>query len=750
MTNQATPSQLGQRAERRAFWIDALLFVLFFLLGTTWLLAPFVHGQRFDHHLYVISSYEGLGQPWAWAFRLGDASASLVLVLLVYRLKLWRQDRSIAGLLLAFAVLSALDAVFPLDCRLTDLNHCLRLSGLSTLAHHIESVLTPLVAGIMILLDYLRRRRRLSIAFLGLQIILGLMVFFQIISGQSAILLEYIYEVLILLWVLYLLEAYLPQPALPPVFSRVYRVVLAGWVAASGILAIVLAAAHLHLYGRGFALYFGESSTWLAQQGVFFGVLLLYLARQVYRGQRRAAYLLLAIFAFELFNYSLVGPHPVLACVYGITFILLFVARHSFSHNVVLNTLHRRLYDFSMVIGGVAAAVAIVAILLAGFGRLHYAARILDQGSDYVTHVYKKHDHRIVRNSRRVRQTAAILAFTTTGVSLWALFRPSGADLTNRGLEANRRRAKALLERFSNSSEDYFKLWPPDKDYYFARDDSGFIAYRLAGGTAFALADPIAPSRSQRGQLLAEFNDFCSAKGWAICFLPVDEGSKALYRSAFKLLAIGSSAVIDIQEFAESTKREKWWRWQANRAKRSDFSYSFSTPPHDKALFRELAAVSSEWLTRSKRREQGFAMGYFDEAYLSECRLHLVRTASGQVAAFTNELPIFGGSRATVDLLRYRLDQDGAMPFLLMSLIEQLSQEGNYKTFDLGFAPFAQLDSRAMQIIRALAGFRLAAAGLEQFKNKFRPEWTTNYIAYNGDILDLAALALRIEAAMKP
>jgi lysylphosphatidylglycerol synthetase-like protein (DUF2156 family) len=45
---------------------------------------------------------------------------------------------------------------------------------------------------------------------------------------------------------------------------------------------------------------------------------------------------------------------------------------------------------------------------------------------------------------------------------------------------------------------------------------------------------------------------------------------------------------------------------------------------------------------------------------------------------------------------------------------------------------------------------QIAAAGLEQFKGKFKPSWRKNYIAYDGDLADLATITLGIEDVMQP
>ncbi len=94
-------------------------------------------------------------------------------------------------------------------------------------------------------------------------------------------------------------------------------------------------------------------------------------------------------------------------------------------------------------------------------------------------------------------------------------------------------------------------------------------------------------------------------------------------------------------------------------------------------------------------------------------------------------------------------DVDGAMSILLMFILRRLHELGGVKTFDLGFVPLAKLDSPLAAIAKRLAGRRFSVAGLEQFKNKFDPDWQPNYIAYDGDLVDLALVLANLEAALK-
>lgn len=149
--------------------------------------------------------------------------------------------------------------------------------------------------------------------------------------------------------------------------------------------------------------------------------------------------------------------------------------------------------------------------------------------------------------------------------------------------------------------------------------------------------------------------------------------------------------------------------------------------------------------------ERGFALGHFDEDYLAKCVIHYLTGANGKVVAFANELPQFQPRTVkTIDLLRYDPGADKAMPFLLASLIKDTAEtESAIRIFDLGFVPFARAKGPLLAIAKTFSGDKFSAKGLEQFKNKFDPRWQPNYMAYDGDLGDLAVIALNIEKVME-
>src|SRR5262249_29145330 len=147
---------------------------------------------------------------------------------------------------------------------------------------------------------------------------------------------------------------------------------------------------------------------------------------------------------------------------------------------------------------------------------------------------------------------------------------------------------------------------------------------KAAGSVAFALADPIT-KESYRAKLATEFIEHCRRNGWRACFLLVPQSSIVLYEPKLKLFRVGSSAVISVGTFGQSTLHNKWWRWQANRARRLGYEHEVFHPPHSASFMTELRTISDAWLTRPGHREQAFALGHFNEQYLQACNIHVLK-----------------------------------------------------------------------------------------------------------------------------
>ena len=341
---------------------------------------------------------------------------------------------------------------------------------------------------------------------------------------------------------------------------------------------------------------------------------------------------------------------------------------------------------------------------------------------------------------------------------LVSLVQPVRARLVDQSEQ--RARLKTLLERYSAPSEEFFKLWPHDKHYFFSQDGNAALAYLTKRGVALVLADPVGDSRSFK-KLIKEFVLLCWANDWQPALIHVDGKYRALYQSAgFHMQLIGQEAFVDVENFCNVVANNKYFRNIRNRFEKESFSFEVLTPPHHSAVLERLNAISQDWLSKPGRTERGFVMGYYTEDYVQQCKLAVVRDAAQTIQAFLNIIPTenFNPSEVTYDMLRAAASAPpNSNDFLLYSLLHILNTEGK-KTLSLGLSPLVGLDENKKEdnLISNVLRFAYANgdrfysfSGLKRFKAKYEPIWEDRYIAYKGGIAGFTKLLNALAQAMR-
>lgn len=317
-------------------------------------------------------------------------------------------------------------------------------------------------------------------------------------------------------------------------------------------------------------------------------------------------------------------------------------------------------------------------------------------------------------------------------------------------------RVQQLLNDFGVSSDDYFKVFPADKSYYFGQKVDGFVAYGVSGGICTALADPIAKDAKDQKILLDEFMQYTDRHGWQTCFLAVTEASLSLYtKHKLTSVKLGSAAIVDTRECSKTTLQNKHFRYIQNKFSKDGYETAFLTPPHSPELIAQLHAISDQWLARDRRKERQFAMGYFDETYLQNSSLFVVYNPSNQPEAFVSLPPTYSPNRISFDLLRYSDEAPRDISaFLFARLITYLAMT-HYTEFNMSLAPLAGLEDsqaineRGLHLLYQYTNRWFAFKGLYAFKNKFKPTWEPQYALYQGRRLQLLNFAVELNKLMK-
>jgi phosphatidylglycerol lysyltransferase len=316
-------------------------------------------------------------------------------------------------------------------------------------------------------------------------------------------------------------------------------------------------------------------------------------------------------------------------------------------------------------------------------------------------------------------------------------------------------RARKLLDKHGGEADDFFKLWPEDKIFFFSSDNNAFVAFAIKRKVAICMGDPVGPDGSI-SLLLNEFKQYCREHKLIIAFIQTTDKYRKDYQSiGLGSILIGADAVIGLEHFGTITIHNKYFRNLVNRYEKQEFSVSTSSPPHDKELVNELKKVSDSWIKLPNRKEWSFLTGRFDDDYLHRVKLYILRDKTGKAQAFVNELPTFKDGVATVDLMRHRSDAPANSIDMLFINLLTIKQSEGYSDFNLGMSPLdgkpfvTSLPGNLLIHVYRISDSFIGFKGLHQFKAKYEPDWEPVYVWYQGNPRYLLSIGLAVYGLMK-
>jgi phosphatidylglycerol lysyltransferase len=369
----------------------------------------------------------------------------------------------------------------------------------------------------------------------------------------------------------------------------------------------------------------------------------------------------------------------------------------------------------------------------------------------------------LVAHSRRSRiflDSLPVVSFGAIAYAAISFFQPLRLRLASE--KSHRMQAEELLRAYPSDIDDYFKLWPNDKHYFFDVTGRAGLAYHVNRGVALVVSDPFG-DRKRYAALLVKFQELCFVNDWLASFVHVSDKYRHLYeRAGLHLQKIGEEAILDLTHFQgqQTGKDGKYYRQIRNRFVKLGYKVEVIQPSHSPEVLLRLRQISDEWLNKPGREERGFMLGYHDDAYLQSGALALVYDETGTIQGFMNLVPTFEDKLANYDLLRCSQAAPGnCNDFLLLGLIDYLLEQG-YTTLNLGLSPLAGLDEPGESKDKSLVDNALRFAytngdrfysfsGLKRFKEKYKPDWEPRYIAYPGGVRNFTRTVAALNRAMK-
>ncbi|MBW7452727.1 bifunctional lysylphosphatidylglycerol flippase/synthetase MprF [Paenibacillus sepulcri] len=331
----------------------------------------------------------------------------------------------------------------------------------------------------------------------------------------------------------------------------------------------------------------------------------------------------------------------------------------------------------------------------------------------------------------------AITGIVTTWllISLILLLRPN-RFVNNQSSEQEQHKLRLFLEHNQGNLLTHL-LFTGDKNFFWASNERVLLPYSIIRNKLVVLGDPIGEKESI-SEAIQECQRFADLYDLSVVFYQVSPDYLPIYHeNGYRFFKLGEEALISLEAFTLSGKRNTNLRTVKNRFEREGFRFEVSKPPHDIELLGKLRPISQKWLHGKK--EKGFSLGWFEETYMQLSPIALLIDPEDEIIAFASLAPSYDdNSSISVDLMRHLpKTPNGTMDQLFVCLLEWAKAEG-YQSFNLGMAPLSSVgeaqaairEEKLAHIVFKHGGYWYGFKGLRKYKEKFFPDWEPRYLAY--------------------
>lgn len=280
-----------------------------------------------------------------------------------------------------------------------------------------------------------------------------------------------------------------------------------------------------------------------------------------------------------------------------------------------------------------------------------------------------------------------------------------------------------------------------DKTLLFSESGKSFLMYGVKGRSWIAMGDPIG-EKEEAVDLIWQFKNLADRFDCWPVFHEVDAKNLSWYIDmGMTVLKIGEQGRVNLAAFTLAGSKNKGLRNVHNRFQKDGYQFEILPPEKVPPALSDLKMISDEWLADKKTGEKGFSLGFFDEQYLRNFPVAIVRFEE-KILAFVNLWPGGDKEELSIDLMRYRTAAPhGIMDYLFCEIMLWGKKQG-YKWFDLGMIPLAGLEpDMTSSLWRNIGTFVFRHGehfynfkGLRSYKDKFAPVWQSKYLVFPGGL----------------
>jgi lysyl-tRNA synthetase class 2 len=491
---------------------------------------------------------------------------------------------------------------------------------------------------------------------------------------------------------------------------------------------------------------------------VLTGVLLLLLARGLWRRKRRAWQAVIALLTFDTVLHFLHFPHAIsVSAIVAIVLIAVLLYRHNDfyavgdprSRRTVLPTFVALVVmDFAICLGYLAVGPLA--------GSYTFTQRLQDVLYELVGvngPVLWAVD---ARGDLYHLLTSALGAFTLV-VTIYVLLRSARPRARLAAADASRIR-DLLGKQGDRDSLGYFAL-RDDKSVIWSPSGKAAVCYRVVSGVMLASGDPLGDPEAWPGAI-AEFLGEAARHAWRPAVMGCSELAAEVWcrEGDLTALELGDEAIVNVVDFSLAGRQMRNVRQMVNRVAKNGYTAEIRRvgdiprPELDRII-----AEADRW--RGTNVERGFSMALGRlGAPGDECCVLVTAKENGVLRAILHFVP-WGSDGLSLDLMRRdKSGQAGLNDFLIVEAIKAAPALG-VKRVSLNFAMFRAALERGERIgagpvLKAWRGTLVFLSrwfqieSLYKFNAKFSPLWVPRFFVYPSgrDAPRMAIAALEAEA----
>jgi lysyl-tRNA synthetase class 2 len=491
------------------------------------------------------------------------------------------------------------------------------------------------------------------------------------------------------------------------------------------------------------------------------GILLLLLARALYRRKRRAWRAVVVLLAGSVALHVLKGLDVEEALLTAALLVALIVWRDEFPAKGDPRTRWRAVAAF--------VALLVTSIVL---GMLLVALRRNELMSPYAFWPVLQHvvsglfgisgplrwepDRAGTNANDFIGDALLALGLLTAVTTVYLVLRP--AEPVARLSREDEGRMRCLLERHgSRDSLAYFAL-RRDKSVLWSPSGKACIAYRVVSGVMLASGDPLGDPEAWPGAI-AVFLDTAAEHAWVPAVMGCSEQAGIVWsRAGLSALEIGDEAVVEVDQFSLEGRAMRNVRQAVARVERAGYTCEVRRVSDISAEERaSLRRQAMAW--RGTETERGFSMalGRFGDPRDPDC-VAAMAYQDGALRAFLHFVP-WGPDGLSLDLMRRDRTADNGLNELLIVRSLAAAPGLGVRRLSLNFAVFRSSLERGERLgagpfLKAWRGLLLFVSrwfqieSLYRFNAKFRPVWEPRFVCYPSarDLPRVAIAALEAEA----